>query len=365
MIYLVLFLIIVAFGLRNFSLNHVLDDVIYTVKAEKSVVEADEVFTVTSNLHNNKWLPVTFIKIAELIPSMMWVDRKKQQFYEISEKGRILSTTYLMPFQKYSRTFKASMPSRGRFFLHGAILYGGDLFGLSETVEYVNLMEEIVVLPRPISSGKLEAVMGGFLGDFSVNRFIMEDPILTIGFRDYTGREPMKNINWPQSLKANKLMVKNFDHTTDLSVTVILNVENGEDGRTLNSLMTETAFSVARYVCETLEQKKIKYSFITNATAAGAVGHWSSVSEGLGNRHLYTILEGLGRATYDSTMSFDTLLLKASLASERGRAHIVITPSIAKYWQNVYKKLSNSCDGHAVLICTEEFCPKPELEDAI
>ena len=175
----------------------------------------------------------------------------------------------------------------------------------------------------------------------------------------------MKNINWPQSLKANKLMVKNFDHTTDLSVTVILNVENGEDGRTLNSLMTETAFSVARYVCETLEQKKIKYSFITNATAAGAVGHWSSVSEGLGNRHLYTILEGLGRATYDSTMSFDTLLLKASLASERGRAHIVITPSIEKYWQNAYKKLSTSCDGHAVLICTEEFCPKPELEDAI
>ena len=199
MIYLVLFLIIVAFGLRNFSLNHVLDDVIYTVKAEKSVVEADEVFTVTSNLHNNKWLPVTFIKIAELIPSMMWVDRKKQQFYEISEKGRILSTTYLMPFQKYSRTFKASMPSRGRFFLHGAILYGGDLFGLSETVEYVNLMEEIVVLPRPISSGKLEAVMGGFLGDFSVYRFLMVDPILSIVFRFYLGRAPLKNISLPCS----------------------------------------------------------------------------------------------------------------------------------------------------------------------
>lgn len=360
MIYLVLFLVIIAFVLKDISLKYVLKDVEYSIKASKSVVEPCEIFSLSTTLHNNKWLPVTFIKMSELVPSSMWVEREKHQYYDFSKTGKLISSTYLLPYQRFTRTFKASLPQRGRYFLHGAVLYGGDIFGLSETIEYVNLMEEIVVLPKAINSQKLETVMGGFLGDFSVNRFIMEDPILTIGFREYTGREPMKYINWPQSLKSSALMVKNFDHTTDLSVTVILNVECGSDGKEINSQLAEGAFSVARFVCEYLESKKIKYSFTTNATAAGAVGHWKSVGEGLGSRHLYTILEGLGRATYDSTINFASLLLKSAFAAESGRAHIVITPAMENYWQGAYKKLSFACDGHITLLCAANFIEKEE-----
>ena len=351
MIWIIAFLIIIAMVLKDYSLKHVLEKVSYLTRADNQVVEPGEEFSVTTTLHNNKWLPVTFIKISELIPSALnVVNQDVDKFYTFSENGRMISTTYLMPYQKYTRSYKATIDSRGRYFLHGATLYGGDIFGIGETVEHVTLMEEIVVLPKAISSGKLDAVLGGFLGDFSVNRFIMEDPILTIGFRDYTGREPMKDINWPQSLKANKLMVKNFDHTTDLSVTVILNVECSEDGKEIMSARQEAAFSVARYVCEYLENKRIKYSFTTNATAAGAIGKWNTITEGLGRRHLYTIIEGLGRATYDSTMRFGNILEKAAFQSENGRAHIVITPDMLPCWEAPMRKLYTSCDGHVAVI---------------
>ena len=45
-------------------------------------------------------------------------------------------------------------------------------------------------------------VLSGFLGDVSVRRFIYEDPVLTTGFREYTGREPMKHISWTQSARG-------------------------------------------------------------------------------------------------------------------------------------------------------------------
>lgn len=360
MIYIVIFLVVVALFIKAFTLKHVLDNVTYSIKSEKSVVEPGESFSVTTTLKNGKRMPVMFIRLEELIPTKMQVEGASQQFYAMNDKSRLVSSTYLMPYQKFTRVFNASIPDRGRYFLHGATLKGGDIFGIGETVEYVTLLEEIVVLPKAVSCGKLETVLGGFLGDFSVNRFIMEDPILTIGFRDYTGREPMKHINWAQSLKANKLMVKNFDHTTDLSATVILNIECGEDGREINSALMENAFSVARFVCEHLEQKNVKYSFFTNATAAGAVGHWKSVGEGLGHRHLYTILEGLGRATYDSTAPFTSILEKAAHVAERGRAHIVITPQIESYWQSAFKRLSVAADGKCLLISADKYMEEKE-----
>lgn len=356
MIYIVLFLIIIALILKDYSLKNVLKDVTYDSQAVNKVVEPGEEFSVITTLHNNKWMPVTYIRMSEMIPAAMRVTGELvQRFYKFSENGRMISSTYLMPYQKYSRQYSAVIDNRGRYFLHGATLYGGDLFGIDETVEHATIMGEIVVLPKSIPSKRLDAVLGGFLGDYSVNRFIMEDPILTIGFRDYTGREPMKNINWPQSLKSNKLMVKNFDHTTDLSVTVILNVECSEDGKTINSALMESAFSVARHVCEYLEGKRIKYSFTTNATAAGAVGHWNTVMEGLGQSHLYTIIEGLGRATYDSTERFSSLLQKAAFHSEKGRAHIVITPDILDCWQPALSRLSSACDGHLFVIRSKDY----------
>ncbi len=69
-------------------------------------------------------------------------------------------------------------------------------------------------------------MLGGVIGDISVNRFIFEDPMLTVGFSEYTGREPMRDISWTQSARLGRMMVKNYDHTVDLSVTILLNVQS-------------------------------------------------------------------------------------------------------------------------------------------
>ncbi len=70
------------------------------------------------------------------------------------------------------------------------------------------------------------APAGALLGDISVRRWIVDDPpLMTIGIREYTGNEPERYIHWPSSMKHNKLMVKNFDFTTDNSVLIALNMK--------------------------------------------------------------------------------------------------------------------------------------------
>ncbi len=67
-----------------------------------------------------------------------------------------------------------------------------------------------------------------------------------------------------------KLMVKKYDHTLEPTVTVLLNVEC--PGNEPDTESVERCFSLARTVCEAFEERRIKYGFITNAFAVGAVG---------------------------------------------------------------------------------------------
>lgn len=361
MIYLVFALIIVCIFIKNYSLKHVLDNLTYTVSASKSVVDQSEDFFLESTIINDKWMPVSYLRVSEIVPSEMVI--KATDYVREKNTTHLTSSTYLMPHQTLKRTYTASFEKRGRFFLRGATLYGGDVFGLSETFEYVSLAQEIVVLPKSMGDEDLDNVLGGFLGDISVNRFITPDPILTIGAREYTGNEPMKHINWASSLKLCRLMVKNFDYTTSESVTVILNVKCGEKSQFADSERIEAAFSSARYVCQVLENKHIKYRFVTNATSAGAYGHWNAVPEGLGFRHFYNICEGLGRATYESTKDCATLLYEVAKNAESGRGHIIVSPQMNEQSIAAHNRLKAATNAPCIIVSSDKYAVNEQAED--
>ena len=319
-------LVIVLAVAEAVSVRFAFKGIRYDTTTSKTVVDPDEKFDILTTVENAKRLPVGYIKVEETLPASAELELYGQDLSiiksisSLSGSMRIADTFYLRGGRRMERRITASLPKRGRYFFYGAVLYVGDLLGLREQNRPFKRSREGVVVPKPSEDvGKLEA-LGGFLGERSINRFIMEDPVLTIGFREYTGRDPMKAISWKQSARMGRLMVKNYDHTLEPAASVLLSVHGG------SREAIEECFSLARSVCEKLEEQAVKYSFQTNATAAGAMGLWSRISEGLGTRHLMAILEGLGRANYDCTESFDSLLLRSLRTVEGGRMYIIITP---------------------------------------
>ncbi|MBR2521123.1 MAG: DUF58 domain-containing protein [Oscillospiraceae bacterium] len=210
-----------------------------------------------------------------------------------NHRETVHGTSWLAPRQKYERRVRIVAPGRGRYPFKELSVYGGDFLGLRETFRGVAKVRELVVYPKEADMPTLDDVMGGFLGDLSVRRFIYEDPVLTLGYRDYTGREPMKTISWIQSARRGALTVKNYDHTTEPSVSVILDVSGGDNE------LSERCFEIARAVCARLEKQGAKYDFSMNAAMAGSMRVDCRIPEGMGSRHFYGIMECLGRATYD------------------------------------------------------------------
>lgn len=327
MIFFLLVLLALCGAIQAWSLRHALDGVSHRHWAEPAVAEPDEPFSLVTQVTNSSRRPVPFVRVSEDLPAALCVPEKGVRLKKGAVGGlQMDSTVYLMPRQRYTRRLPVSLNARGRYVLRGAKLFGGDFLGLSETVHYFNQANEIIVLPRRWEGKPQLSALGGYLGDVSVSRFIFEDPVLTLGFREYTGREPQKMISWPQSARTGRLMVKNYDHTLELSVSVLLSVDGCD--RKGYSELAENCFSLARTVCETLEQKHVGYRFFTNAQAVGAFSYWSRVSEGMGAGHLSSVLEGLGRASYEPTESFSNILDRAARAAEPGRCHILIALSV-------------------------------------
>lgn len=281
-----------------------------------------EPVTWSSTVENHSRLPIPFIRLELRFPNEL----KAEDLSHLSERQQrtgiqqwhIEERLSLRPHQSRSRKIRIVPTRRGQYTPGGCRLSIGDLLGFQETVRE-HAPGSLVVMPEQAKNKKTVEAVSGFLGDISVRRFILEDPILTVGFQDYTGREPLKDVSWTRTAMTGKLQVKQFDHTTEQTVTILLNAEDGTPEE------LEGAFRQMRSVCEALEQKKIPFSMRTNGNLTSPVGKLFHLAEGLGQQHLNTILYSLGKADYTCYHSFRYLTRKALDHRKSNESYIVLT----------------------------------------
>jgi len=357
MIGFIIILIVLGYIVQNLSMKNAMTGIKYSIKTSKLTVEPDEEFEIITTVRNEKFRFISFLRVDEVFPPETNTFNTNAKLRLDTIMGTLSHTfsTYLWPKSSLVRKMNAALPSRGVYIYKGELMKTGDFLGVHENINYINISTEILVYPKPVNNADVSNILGGFLGDLSVRRFIMEDPVLTVGSRDYTSYDPMKNISWKHSAKLGKLMVKQFDYTVEPSVSILLDV-NTEKFEQERKDLHEKCFSLARSVCEELENKGIKYDFLTNATTSDALSHWSYVAEGLGRSHFHYIAEGLARASaYRSTEGFAETIEKMKFKQEVGRSTIIITPEKDNEKLQLANELRSRTSGSVTFIYGEEL----------
>ena len=296
----------------------------WSFSCDKTLVEPDAELCLTTKISNRTGLPIPFIRLHQEIPSAGTVRQEivRGQILRNSGSWWHIEERFSLRGRQYAeKTVSFSLPKRGAYKIGRGRITIGDLLGFQEQ-EFSLEPDMVVVMPERSRNLKNLEAAGGFLGDISVRRFIMEDPIMTVGFRDYSGREPMKSISWTRTAMTGTMQVKQFDYTSEKTAVVILNVR-GATGELL-----EESLRLTRSVCERLEKDKIPYSLRTNGNLPGPVGKLHRVPEGLGESHLNTILYGLGRADSTCFYTFHSLVKQVMRSRKQNDAYIVITPSL-------------------------------------
>ena len=360
---MILFLIVfgvILYAVEKYSMKHGLDRVSLSTSVDKVLVEPDEPFTWTMTVKNAKRMLVPYLKIAEQVPRGLLFAENDEP---VEKKGimGLRSVLYLAGKQQTELTRTVKLTERGRYFFRGASVECGDFLGIQTSLESYPEIEEVVVKPRPCPHGEISLLLGGYLGDYSVRNSLFEDPVLTIGFREYTGREPFRSISWTQSAKHNRLLVKQQECMADLSCTVLVNTECRKSKHV--SALLEKTYSMVRSLCEELERKHISYDFYTNGVIAGAMGNWKRVEEGLGAGHLETVLEGLGRMTYDCSEPVDDFFLRVLKGVRGGSSFVVVTPERTELLDELVAGLSER-SGRKVLVISAEDIISEEVKKA-
>ncbi len=350
MIYVIFFLMLLGVASNGLLKKYALVNIEYKRELSKKAAEVDEELELTTVVENSKILPVTFIQVHEKFPCEM----KYISDVNITEVNNYIhhtSTMVIMPYQRIKRTYNVSFSYRGRYILRDAELISGDMLGLSVTSKAIEYWQEIVVYPKALDLEEMLEPYGDYMGNISVVRWIVEDPILTIGVNEYSGREPQKHINWPVSLRAGKLMVNKFDHTIDNNIMIILNIACLKPlWLGIEEEKLETVLSITRALMEQFEKQGIPYGFISNIQGFSYRDGKDLIEPSIGNAHFFSILDGLGRAEYSPNMNFKSLLETVIYGEKSIGTFVIVTPEVPDECIQHINSLGKSSDK-TTLIC--------------
>lgn len=348
----VLIFILLALVLQQRVLQNILKDVKENYWSEEKIVNPEEWTDIILSISNFGKKDLSFVKTEMYFPRQIKVNSEGLKVTRDIELGG-RKITYTASIRRQSEVrfrIPVSFSNRGRYVLSHPTLFGGDFLGMTETQREFSQYREVIVAPKECQIPELIQILGSFLGDYSVRRFLFEDPVLTIGYHEYTGSEPMKQIDWKQSAKRGCWMVKEYDYTVEPAVAVLLNMDSlaMEEEK-------EISFSIARTVCSMLERARIKYEFCTNAEQAGGIQKLGSVGEGLGEYHYLRVLECLGRGMSTVRMSCDVLLKQTFLKNENNKGLIVITPGDELKESQVFLHYRAMLGQNLLVLCTKHF----------
>ncbi|MGN1109887.1 MAG: DUF58 domain-containing protein [Oscillospiraceae bacterium] len=201
------------------------------------VVEAfeDEEIEIIEEIDNAKILPLPWVRTE--INCSRWLSFFGQaEVKDSAQKGLISGIFTLRGRQKCRRTWRVKCEKRGVFSIEDAAITVSDLFGLVKSARVIKMNQQIRVLPIPADMAVSGMSSDVFIGDIPVRRFVLPDPFVISGAREYTGREPMNRIHWQQSARTGSLMVYNNEFTTERRVLMILNMQRSFHG--LNQMLS-------------------------------------------------------------------------------------------------------------------------------
>ncbi len=337
-------LVLTVLIIELLSLKDPMDKVRVSYELNMKLAEPGERITLSYTISNTSRLPIFHLGLSfafgsdiHIVGDGKWLERHVSS--EIT--GESLDyTMFLPPMTTRKGRFQITLGKRGFYRLGTHYVEIGDILGLRASVSSEEGDRPVVCTSEMSEDDSQLEVLGGFLGDVSVRRFIMEDPSLVVGYHDYTGTEPMKKISWIQTAKTGKMLVKQNDFTLDYNVAIAVNLERHHSA----AAELEEVLKLTRTACEVLEDRRVPYAFLSN-------GDLSDAPEGFGRTHIGSILRSIGLSNGACHVSFGELIDRCIAQRGNNRSYIIVTPELDSEGEAALNRLRSFSDHEVCVLC--------------
>ncbi|GAA0285542.1 uncharacterized protein (DUF58 family) [Gracilibacillus halotolerans] len=194
---------------------------------QKTVFEG-EAIEMVDEIANYKLLPIPWLRLeTKMSPHL--VPQKEEE----REEGEVFHRTLFsfFPYQKITRRHQLVGGKRGYYPLTTVAVTVGDVLGYSEEFDSFNAETAVTVYPKITNLDEIPLPSHSWLGDITVRRWIMEDPFLHAGVREYEQGDPLHTVNWKATARTQSLQVNKKDFTADHHLMIYVNFDVDEDIR--------------------------------------------------------------------------------------------------------------------------------------
>lgn len=308
---------------------------------DKKHVVKDDVVNLTEVVTNEKKLPLPCVNLK-------FQAARELRFPDTDTNSSVSDKTYrndvfsFLANQRITRKVPVRCTKRGVFRISGLEITFAGLF-----MNEINVLKsgnecEITVYPKAADARELKPVNSRISGEAQRKKYMLEDPFVFRGIRDYTSNDSLKNVNWKASARTGNLMVNEYDESVSRNVCILLNLE--ESGALRYDAVDEEAISIASGIAEMLVSQGINVSIISNGCDVDTHNH-VFVQGGAGMGHLNNINTALARIDTGIAMEEYSAMLEKILEPDNMRieseyVYVLISASRRKKLQSVINKIS-------------------------
>jgi len=351
-----LLIIIQAFIYKRWGLSKLS----YTRSFNTPAVFEGEEAEMVERIQNKKILPIPWLRVeSKMNPNLKFYQQsdlaiKHDEFHK--------SFFSLMPFTGITRRHRILCLKRGCYRLSTAAMTCGDAFGVQEFYKDFHVDAELLVYPRLVSLQDIPFPSHSWMGDITVRRWILEDPFIRSGVREYQYGDPLNRINWKASARTGEFKVFNMDHTADPRIMIMLNVDLSEtmwDAVTDQELI-ERGISYSATIVQNAIENGIPVGFGSNAYQIDNKGQPIRIEPQPGREQLTYIFEVLAKMVVARSCTFFTFLEEELDRDASPMDILLLTPFVGDRMKDQINKLKMK--GHSVDIILLEP-QKEELKE--
>lgn len=230
------------------------------VEFKKDAVNEGDFVTVEEKIENRKWLPLPMVKVKYTL-SNSFIEKGKtvEKNVDCYNRNEIFS---ILMFQRIRRKVEFICSRRGVYRIKDVNILVGNLF-LSET-NFAEIKNEkkLTVYPKYVDINRFMKIYQNIYGNIITKQFMMEDPFMYRGVREYQIYDTIKSINWNASAKCGELKVNVLENTSQREVNIFLNIKR--DTLLHSSEVSEEAIRLCKTFTLELYREGIKSSIYTN-----------------------------------------------------------------------------------------------------
>jgi hypothetical protein len=211
----------------------------YTESLDKNFITKGNIINYNLSIHNEDFFLYPYIRINFCGDSSIF----KEQF--------LSKNLSLLPFKDKKYSFQLECKYRGNYDIGIKSVQIEDFFGLFR-LTYKNVAaKHITVYPRIVFLETFKLKTNYLCETNSVlnNRF--EDMTTVSDIRKYAYGDSLKKIHWKLTAKTRKMMVKNFQSTTQTSSVIYLDLQKSPYSHEINTIIEdkvlESCISIIHY----------------------------------------------------------------------------------------------------------------------